>query len=240
MGEAVLWGQSPRDGFDLAASVVVLPVGATEQHGPHLPTGTDAFLAESLAGEAVARAAERTSGDVVLAPCLPFGVSGHHLDFGGTLSLKARTMLLVLEDLLDSLERQGARRLLIVNGHGGNQGVLEAATGSADARSGITVATANYWDLGGFGPPGHAGHFESSLMLAMAGQSTWMSRWKPDGASRPAVPSQLKVHGRWIWQATDGVTADPSLATAQEGQAIRDRVVDGIAQAIVTLAELPL
>jgi len=94
--------------------VVLVPVGSTEQHGPHLPLGTDSFTAQALA----ARAGRRTGA--LVTPTLPFGYAEYHTDFAGTLSLSNETYTRVLIELVDRLVRYGATHILFVNGHGGN------------------------------------------------------------------------------------------------------------------------
>src|SRR5215472_11937967 len=101
-----------------AETMVVLPLGATEQHGPHLPAGTDFLAIEHLARAAAERAASEIS--ITVAPTLPFGSSDHHLVFGATLSLRTETYYRVLTDLLKSLITDGFRKIFLLNGHGGN------------------------------------------------------------------------------------------------------------------------
>lgn len=100
---------------------IILPVGSTEQHGRHLPLGTDAMLPTALAY----RLAERTG--VLVAPTLPYGMSLHHLGFPGSLSLRPETLAHVLEDILRSLDRHGFRRVFLLNGHGGNVASIRVA-----------------------------------------------------------------------------------------------------------------
>ena len=102
-----------------------LPLGATEQHGPHLPSGTDTFAVESIARDAAALAAEQIS--VVVTPSLPFGSSAHHLIFGATLSLSTETYYKALCDLLESLVQDGFTRIFLINGHGGNHELAQLA-----------------------------------------------------------------------------------------------------------------
>lgn len=143
----VHWAETTRE--ELAAllpeAVVVLPVGATEQHGPHLATGMDALAAERLAAAGAERAAR--AGGVVLTPALAFGASDHHLPFGGTLSLSAATLARVLGELIASAATSGARRLLVLNGHGGNSAVCAQAAADGARRHGIVAAAADYWAL---------------------------------------------------------------------------------------------
>jgi len=106
-------------------SLVVLPVGATEQHGPHLATGTDTFAVEHITRAAAALASD--SGSIIVAPTLPFGSSDHHLAFGATMSIGTQTYYAVIRDLVASLITDGFRKILVVNGHGGNHELVQLA-----------------------------------------------------------------------------------------------------------------
>src|SRR5579875_3449265 len=124
MAERYLWGHSTRAtlGAVLPDALVVVPVGAVEQHGPHLPTSTDALVVTEVVEEASRRAAGQSSRALVVTPTVCFGASDHHLPFGGTLSFTVETMTSVLLDTCRSIARDGGRRVLLVNGHGGNRG----------------------------------------------------------------------------------------------------------------------
>src|SRR5437870_6667719 len=127
-----------------AEAVLVLPLGATEQHGPHLPTSTDALVVGALAWEA----AQRVKGlTIVVAPTLTYGASHHHLPFGGTLSLTNESLLAVLRDLLASAATDGFTRVFLLNGHGGNAAIARVAATEEARRLGISIGFASYWDL---------------------------------------------------------------------------------------------
>lgn len=171
----LFWERATRERLRALApeAVAVLPVGAVEQHGPHLPTGTDALVAD-----AVARAACEQLPDGVtalLAPTLAYGSSDHHLPFGGTLSLSPATLAAVLGDLLRSLRAGGCERALIVNAHGGNAEICGAVAQAAAIEHDMLAAAVSYWRvstppaaLAGRPFPGHAGAYETSLVLALA------------------------------------------------------------------------
>lgn len=240
MARLIVWKDATRDELRAALpdAVVVLPIGATEQHGPHLPVGTDALVAETIARRAAESAAVVSPHEVILAPTLPFGASAHHLAFGGTISLGTATLIAVLDDIVDSIEQQGGRRVLIVNGHGGNQGASRAVASAADARAAVTVATVDYWEIGGLSSPGHAGEVETSLILAIDPDRVHLDRVTRDGPpDLPAVPG-LAVHGKWIWDRIGGFTDDPIGATSERGRERLDRAVEAVARAIVGFARL--
>jgi creatinine amidohydrolase len=216
------------------AAVLVLPFGAVEQHGPHLPFGTD-----FLAVEAIARsAAERAGRDVpvVLAPAQPYGSSHHHLGVGGALSLSARAFEACARDLLESAAASGFRRAFLVNGHGGNDQLLRIAAGGA----GLVVGGGSYWSLaaaelerivpvGGL-VPGHAGRFETSLALALAPGDTGVPPTRRSWGTE-ATPYWVEDPGHW--GRIDGYTDNPAEGTAHEGAAYLDAIAAGVAASIL-------
>src|SRR5687768_5146513 len=121
------WNELTRRelGALLPDAVVVLPTAATEQHGPHLATGHDSFIVAEIARRAGQKVGDAAT--VIVTPVLTFGSSDHHLAFGGTLSLRTETYLLVLKDLLNSMIASGAKKVLVLNGHGGNHELNELA-----------------------------------------------------------------------------------------------------------------
>ncbi|MFC8715213.1 creatininase family protein [Streptomyces sp. NPDC057197] len=133
---------------ELAAedAVVLLPVGSTEQHGPHLPTGVDDLLAAEVCRRTAHLAAAHTR--VVVAPSLWAGLAEHHVAFGGTFTLSLPTYHALLRDLCRSVLRAGFSRILIVNGHGGNMSALNALTNELTVELGTPIAFANYFGAG--------------------------------------------------------------------------------------------
>ena len=131
---------------DLAAreAIVVLPVAAMEQHGPHLPVMVDTLLC----GEVATRAAKRASGrhPVVVAPTVWSGLSEHHMPFGGTFTLDFATFRSLIECLCRSLERHGFRRVLLLNGHGGNVAALRVVVDELRGLD-MRLQTATYWQV---------------------------------------------------------------------------------------------
>lgn len=232
MAQRLLFQEFTREELRAMApdALVVFPVGATEQHGPHLPVGTDCYAVEHIAREAARQAAETIP--VVVAPTLPFGSSHHHLPFSGTMSLSTETYYRVLHDLADSLITDGFRRIFIVNGHGGNAELIELVARDLALTRPAHLAAASYWDIGwdalvaeeahvGGGLPGHAGAFEASLVLALHGDLVKEPRPHRDNPAdtdpRGRRAYRAEFHGRW--QAMDGYTDSPDRATAERGQA---------------------
>src|SRR6187455_1240471 len=124
-------------------ALALLPIGATEQHGPHLATGMDFLTIESIATEA----ARRATVPVVVTPVLPFGSSHHHFVFGATLSLSTETYYHVLYELLESLVTDGFTRIFVVNGHGGNHELAQLATRDVALRHPVRAAAGSYWTV---------------------------------------------------------------------------------------------
>jgi creatinine amidohydrolase len=242
--ELVRWREHNREQLRslLPEAVVILPIGATEQHGRHLATGTDALLAETAAERAGALAADASPRPLVLAPTVPVGASDHHLPFGGTLSLRPETLLAVLLDLARSVADGGGRRLVFVNGHGGNRGICSAAAAAASVRTPLAVGYLDYWDaaaeahLGDTPLPGHAGGFETSLVLAV--EPNWVGD-RTERADVPEIPAVggIEIHRQASWHEQDGYTDQPAHATAANGTAWLDHLVGVLANRLVELAK---
>lgn len=247
-----LWNELTRDELNdrLPSAVVVLPTGATEQHGPHLVTGHDSFTVEHIARQA----AGSVGGDldVIVAPTLMFGSSAHHLQFGGSLSLSTATYRAVVTDLVSSILAAGASRILLLNGHGGNhelnQLVVRDLALAQPADTPVALAAASYWDIAaasltaderiaGFRKPGHAGQFETSTMLAMAPDRVREPRpARDDDPSLATVVPGVRVEQTGWWRTFDGYTDSPARATAEQGEIILEHVVRDVAEALRAFA----
>ena len=227
-----LFDELTRDACRAAAreAVLVWPVASTEQHGPHLPTGTDAMHAEWVAHEA----ARLVDGQVplVVAPTLRFGSSAHHVPFGGTISLSTDTFYRVVYEGVESLLAGGWHRLFIVNGHGGNHEIIQLVARDIALEHDVHVAAGSWWaiardalreagaaDAGRF--PGHAGRFETSLVMAMRPELVvppLPHRDEPGPTGPPVVGGELRVEHHGWWQAIDGYGDSPDLADAELGR----------------------
>src|SRR5215212_143812 len=171
-------------------ALVVLPVGATEQHGPHLPLGTDFLIVEHVTRAAAHEA--RASVDVLVAPTFQTGSSHHHLPFGATISLSTERYYGALRDMTESLIQSGFRHIFIVNGHGGNHELIQLVVRDVALSHPCNLAAASYWDLAreplaaGASDlrerlPGHAGVFETSLIMALRPELVASSSASPHG-----------------------------------------------------------
>jgi creatinine amidohydrolase len=224
-------------------ALVVVPVGAVEQHGPDLPVGTDLFIVEHLAD----RAAELIANDVpvVLTPAQPFGSSHHHLPFGGTMSLSSSSFLGAVEDLVRSLVESGFRTIFLLNSHGGNDELLQVVARDVSLQCDADVGAASYWTIAwealvGLGAdqggelPGHAGAFEASLMLLIRPELVGQAQRDVRGGDQrfPARERyRLELHGSW--QSIDGYTDEPRNADAERGRAWLEATLEAVAAAML-------
>jgi creatinine amidohydrolase len=228
------WDQLTREELAETApqAVAVFPIGATEQHGPHLASGTDTILVTAVAERACAAA----SAPAVLAPSQPFGWSDHHVPFGATLSLSHETLVAVLCDLLRSAAAAGFPRAVLVNGHGGNVGVIRVAAAKAAREHGLTVAATSYWELApapqGVRVPGHGGLFETSLALAIDPGMVRPGRARPSPGDLPPAHPGVRVERPEIWSRLDGFTDDPTDAEAESGERWLAACADALRQVV--------
>lgn len=209
------------------APTVVLPLGACEQHGPHLPLDTDSAVAQEVSRRAVGEVVPQH--DVLLAPAQPYAASGEHEGFPGTVSIGHEALELLLVELGRSVSRW-ARRLLVVNGHGGNLAGLRRAV----ARLREEGRDAAWWHCAVPGADAHAGRAETSLMSAVRPGSVRAERARP-GRTEPVreLMPELVRHGvRGV--SPSGVLGDPSGAGPSEGRASLAELAGRLAGALVS------
>jgi creatinine amidohydrolase len=219
-------------------AIAVLPVGSQEQHSEHLPMGTDTLLAEAVVDAAVDLLGAG-GPELVRLPALPYGHSPHHL-FAAAVSLSATTLLAVLDDALDSLVRSGFRRVLLVNGHAGNDEVVRIAVKDCALRSDVALGACSYWALAGPEEPpqtpGHAGWFETSLLLAVHPDlvrpaAPWREPDPPPLFHRSPAPGLVVArHGEW--ERVGGATDDAGDADAETGRRLLAARAEALAAAI--------
>lgn len=192
-------------------AVLAVPLGATEQHGPHLPLGTDTDVAVALCERlAAARAG------VVVAPALPYGSSGEHAGFAGTLSIGRAALVTVLVELVRSAT-DTFRHVLLVSGHGGNAEPLARAAGLLRAESRDVETFLPRWE----GDP-HAGRTETSLQLALDARRVRLDR-AAAGDTRPLAQLLPELRSGGVRRVSpNGVLGDPSGASAAEGEQLLD------------------
>jgi creatinine amidohydrolase len=232
------------------SSILCLPMGSMEQHGPHLPLNTDTVLAEAFTGRIVGRWGEQH--DLWRLPPISVGLSREHDWAAGTLSLSVSGMTAVLRDLCREIVRAlPARNLLIVNGHGGNRGMLEVLGRELHSDFGLNLCALH---LGAMMSPVtdaavpeiHAGKDETSVMLALAPELVRRERIPglkalPDGdAARATI---LDPATSWPWSSGDqriavaGVIGDARAASVEHGNAIVARIVGATGAVLKKLGE---
>lgn len=231
------------------ARLALLPVGSCEQHGPHLTLDTDAAVAETIAR----RLAAELGNEAVLCPPLGYGLSEHHLTFGGTLTLRPATYLAVMDDILESLAHHGLRRVLIVNGHGGNIDALRLAARAARRDRSMLVASFMWAaiaadaaaDASASAAYGHACEVETSVAMALI-----PDRVRPDRIVAPGgrhsvdpltdPPRATVDEPVWLHEwSDDGALGDPRKASPEAGRAVVETVVERALGYARRLAERP-
>jgi creatinine amidohydrolase len=226
-----------------------MPLASLEQHGPHLPVGTDSLIAEGITS-ALDREFE---GQLLILPVQRLGCSEHHMAYAGTLTLEHETFKDVALEVLTSMVRQQFRRFLILNCHAGNQSIggVIAETAGLRWRDAQVVFT-SWWRVaadrlrevmeGSFPSVGHACEFETSLMLAFHPNLVKMALAVDDGLPSPAKLLQFDLLGgpaatltRPMDRITQhGVYGRPTLATAEKGRRILQEIVAALRELIVT------
>lgn len=218
---------------------VVLPLGATEEHGRHLGLGTDHIEAEALAlGIGAAT-------HVAVAPTLNYGMSHSLLGFPGTLSLRPTTLMAVLDDLFRALYRHGFRRVLIVNGHGGNTASISSVVQTLALEfADLRVKSFEWWtdqeayrvviDMLGEQTGSHASPGETAFMLAVRPSAVKLNRLT--GRAAPVTPSrEITTLNTFAQKYPDGIMGlDPRTATREAGEALLKRSIEICARELET------
>lgn len=242
--------------LDPEDTVALLPVAAIEQHGPHLPLATDAVICEGIVAESMQRLPDRPT--VLVLPALPVGSSLEHTEFAGTLSLDPEILMASWTAVGSSVARAGVRKLVILNSHGGQTGLVDLVALKLRVEWRMLVVRANYFKFGM--PEGlfdhdelahgiHGGATETSLMMHlrpelvrtdqlqdfrglsrdMAARHTWLGAEKPVGFG---------------WMSQDlhpaGVCGDATLADAERGAVYLSHLADALVTLITELAQTPL
>ena len=234
-------------------TLAVLPIGAIEQHGPHLPLGTDsAILAAILDG---LRGRQLAGGRALLLPLSPVGLSPEHKGFAGTLTVEAETLLALWCDLARSVARAGVRRLLFLNSHGGNGALADVAAFRLRDEVGMVAAALTTHRFGA--PEGmfdaderrygiHGGFAETALMRAIAPAQV--------AAAASFASQERELATRWTaytggaarlaWRAEDlnpeGTVGDAAAATAEDGERLLAHLTECVVEVMEELLALPL
>ena len=237
--------------LDAATTMVLIPTGSMEQHGPHLPLEVDHFIVGRLAEDL-----EKRMPEVIIVPPVWSGVSPHHMDFPGTVTLRPQVFIDLLIDICSSLQHHGFRRIVLLNGHGGNASSLSVLGQELYTRLGLSVSVIVYWDLvpeevrrtvsSATKGLGHAGQMETAVMLHLA----------PHLVSEPDIPKspppvateekQKLLSGKAIRRYVNikeyseiGVDGNPAAATREAGERFYNSVLDELEKTMRMLQSLP-
>jgi len=216
----------PHPEVDLEGEVVLLPVGSTEQHGPHLPLGTDHLIAT-----AICREVSRRTG-APWYPAVPYGVSRHHMGFPGTVSLRTETMVRLLRDIHRSFLHHGAAATLAINGHGGNEPALGTVAEEEERFYWVSWWRLAPTDVLETDWGGHADELETSVMMYLYPELVREDELVKDGRRTE------------VWEYPDyheisetGVKGDPRPADREKGRRIFREVVRRVSEIVEELRE---
>ena len=226
--------------------VAVLPFGATEPHNLHMPYGTDNFQVEAIGRRACERA-YRAGAKVLLLPTVPFGVNTNHLRVPGALacSVTPTTLLAVLTDIVDSMERQGVHKLVLLNGHGGNE--LKPLTRELHHRTKVFLCVCDWFRMAAdaypkiFEQPGeHADEVETSLGLALFPEFLHVES-ADDGAARPTRfeainKGWVNIVRPWHLVSKNTGLGNPAAATADKGRQLMEVLESRLSEFLIALA----
>lgn len=241
MPETKLWAEmnwTDFQGRDMATTIAVLPLAATEQHGPHLPLGADTFIMEGYIAKVIERLPDELA--VLFLPVQNCGLSLEHTGFPGTLSVPAELLISAWTKLCECVHQTGCRKLVLLNSHGGNSAILDIIAHDLRARLGMLVVVASWRRFGA--PDGlysaheqahgiHAGEIETSLMLNFRPELVRKDK-AADFASRNA---DMEREFSWLragrpagfgWMSQDlsdsGAMGNAAAANARKGEAYAD------------------
>jgi creatinine amidohydrolase len=242
--------RSPEvDRLDRERTVLLLPIGSMEQHGKHMPLGTDTMLANGVC-EAAAR---QLAPNVMVLPPLWYGFSPHHMRFAGSVTLGPETLMRLISDIVGSLVRHGFRRLVLVNGHGGNADLLGAAVAALghEHHGMARIAGLTYFRLAAHeiaslrksrkGGMGHAGEFETAMMMRVrpslvhieAANATYPETGTTYLSTDLLEASRVSAYLDIADLSPSGTLGDPTLASPEAGE----RFFDACAQALATFLQ---
>jgi creatinine amidohydrolase len=227
--------------------VVVLPIAAVEQHGPHLPTGTDTIICHAVA-ETVE---QRHADSVLLLPTMWLGASSHHLRFGATLTAELSTYVTLLCEIIRPLLLDGYRRVLVLNGHGGNIDPMRVALRQLQPEFPDTLLTAGcYWSPGDAEIVkrlegenkfvGHACEFETSMIMHLRPELVDTDRVAHAGDWLPDQVQGMYVCRDMMQRTHAGATGRADLASAEKGAALFEAAVSGVERFVQTVLAEPL
>jgi creatinine amidohydrolase len=243
MEQEVAWARLTAAEIQARATpvtVVLVPVASVEQHGPHLATGVDMWLAGAVA-ERSARKLQTSGTPALVTPVVWSGLAEHHMAFGGTLTLDEAGFAAVVGGIVRSVARHGFRRIALVNGHGGNVEAIATAAIVLTRETGVPVVGLTYWlaNADTFGAiletqPNvqHACEAETSMMMAVQPDCVRrenIARAVPKRAAPPAPPG-FKRQRSFAEMTDTGVIGDPRAASAEKGERLLDAASTRLAE----------
>lgn len=208
--------------------LVLVPIGSTEQHGPHLPLATDGLIANAVALSVAERLNGAGGTSVFVAPLIPYGASGEHQDFPGTISIGHEALQVLLVELVRSLSSWSDRAVL-VNGHGGNMPTLSRVINQMQFENHrVTLVGCDFESAS----DAHAGHEETSVMLHLHPELVVMDR-ATVGNTAPLPELLPMLINKGLRPITEnGILGDPTQATAEAGRIMFNGLVDRIAMEV--------
>lgn len=219
--------------------IVIVTVGATEQHGPHLPLNTDADIGTQIATQI----AQASPVPALTLPTIWAGFSPHHMAFCGTITLKQETLFAVVYDVIESLVAHGVSRILLLNSHGGNIALLKTVVDEVGIRLGVSPVYATYWHLisdsvaalrrSELGGMSHAGELETALKMVFASGDVRTEAIE-DVMIRPGefhgvdmfAANRIGIYRPFDSWSASGQIGAPSLATPETGERLLEAIVD--------------
>ncbi|MEX0338952.1 MAG: creatininase family protein [Arenibacterium sp.] len=246
------WSDFRADEFgtvDAMTQIAILPLAAIEQHGPHLPVGTDTIIAEGMLAQLRQDCPEDLN--IRILPVQAVGKSNEHLFARGTVTLSAETALAVWLDIGLSVARAGYRKIVLVNSHGGNTDLMSILARELRVRAGMLAVKCSW---GSFGYPDglfsefelrdglHGGDVETSLVLAFAPAGVDMAKATRFGMRQTVIPPVGPVSYGWVASDLndDGVLGDAHLATAEKGRATAEHAVAGFISTLRDMVHMEL
>lgn len=245
---SVLWSELRAPELrDLASAetIVIVPVAAIEQHGPHLPVVTDSMLAREVAKRAADIVAETTP--VLVTECIWTGLSEHHMALGGTFTLDFPAFLAVIGGVVRSLHRHGFDKVFLMNAHGGNIAALQTVVEELTRELGMQLVTATYWTLGAKELGAHlerqkgirhACEAETSMVMAIAPDLVDPARFEEAACPDPRDAKGAADDRSYRWRSfadrtPSGALGDPRAASAQKGEALLDTAAQCVAKRLL-------
>lgn len=228
-------------------AIVIAPIGATEQHGPHLPSMVDWRCAQEIALRA--GWLMQPQHPVVVTPTVPFGMSEHHMSLSGTITLNYATMAALVGCVVESAIRHGFKRIFVLNGHGGNTEALRTIVTELTVKHRLPLATGTYWDIAAEPIKAllerqtallHACEAETSMILALAPElvdpailSQMHGAYVPGLSTIPGVNSGLYRWRQLSSRSPNGVVGDAGAASAEKGRRLLEACAAAVAEALL-------